>query len=173
MLVFKFMLILDCCTIIYVMQTNKLVLVTGVFDILHAEHIKLLTKAKSLGQRLLVAIESDARVKRIKGEARPVNSQLVRQRNLANLKIADEVIILPEKFDDPQDHRQFLLKIRPDILAVSAHTTHLEEKQRLMAEIGGVVMVILPYNPNISSTKIIASKYKNIRILNKNVRIMC
>lgn len=158
MLVFKFMLILDSCTIIYVMQTNKLVLVTGVFDILHVEHIKLLAKAKSLGQKLLVAIESDVRVKRLKGDNRPINSQLTRRQKIIDLKIADEVIVLPEKFDDPQDHRRFLSKFHPDILAVSAHTAYLEQKRKLMVEIGGAVVVLLPHNPNISTTKIINDK---------------
>jgi len=128
------------------------VLVTGVFDILHDEHVKFLKKAKSLGGQLIVGLESDARVRNIKGEGRPVNLQAIRQKNLQALKISDQVIILPEKFDSPDDHLRFLQKIKPNILAVSSHTAHLEEKRQLMAEIGGIVVVAHHHNPKVSTT---------------------
>ncbi len=131
------------------------VLVTGVFDVLHPEHMLFLQKAKKLGGRLLVGIESDARVQKLKGLARPVNSEEARKKNLLELNIADEVFILPEQFDSPDDHRKLLASVRPDILAVSSHTPHIAEKLQLLKEIGGRVEIVHQHNPSISSTKII------------------
>jgi D-beta-D-heptose 7-phosphate kinase / D-beta-D-heptose 1-phosphate adenosyltransferase len=128
------------------------VLITGVFDVLHEEHITFLRNAKELGGRLLVGIESDVRVQKIKGAARPVNSQQERKKNLEALAIADEVFVLPEKFDTVEDRRRLLKKLHPDILAVSSHTPFLAEKLQLMQEIGGRVEVVHQHNPEVSST---------------------
>lgn len=136
---------------------NQSILVTGVFDVLHAEHINFLQKAKALGGRLAVGIECDERVKRIKGKTRPVNSQEVRKANLEKLEIADEIFILPSQFDTPDDRRKLLQQIQPSVLAVSSHTPHLAQKIRLMSEIGGRVEVVLECNPAVSSSKIIES----------------
>ncbi len=69
------------------------VIVNGTFDILHVGHIELLNYAKSLGDYLIVAIDGDARVKKLKGEKRPINNQYERKTLLENLKSVDEVRI--------------------------------------------------------------------------------
>lgn len=135
------------------------ILATGVFDILHQEHVNFLTKAKELGE-LVVGIESDVRVRKIKGEGRPINRQEIRKANLEALQIADEVFILPEAFDSPDTRLRLLKDLAPDVLAVSANTPHLENKARLMQEIGGRVEVVHQHNPNISTTQIIESRLK-------------
>lgn len=132
-----------------------IVLVTGVFDVLHAEHEYFLRQAKALGGRLIIGIESDVRVKKLKGPDRPINSQNVRQQNLYTLGIADEVFILPEQFDSPEDHRALLLQVKPDILAVSSHSPHIDKKIQLMKEIGGRLEIVHEHNPAISSTILI------------------
>lgn len=71
----------------------KKIFVNGTFDILHEGHLQLLNYAKSLGASLAVAIDSDARVKLLKGESRPVNNQQERANMLINLKAVDEVYI--------------------------------------------------------------------------------
>ncbi len=140
---------------------RPLVLVTGVFDLLHAEHIAFLQKAKALGGSLYVGVECDARVKKIKGEGRPVQTAETRVQAIENLKIAEKVFVLPEHFDLPEQHRQLLIKILPDILAISSHTAHQPEKHKLMEEIGGTVVVVHPHNPAISTTQLLAnSNYK-------------
>jgi D-beta-D-heptose 7-phosphate kinase/D-beta-D-heptose 1-phosphate adenosyltransferase len=71
----------------------KKVFVNGTFDILHVGHIALLDYAKSLGDRLVVGIDSDDRVKLLKGSDRPINSQIERGILLAALKSVDEVFV--------------------------------------------------------------------------------
>lgn len=132
-----------------------IVLATGVFDVLHEEHVVFLQKAKELGGRLVVGIESDVRVRQLKGEGRPINAQAVRKANLEKLGIADEVFVLPEQFTSEKDYRALLAQLKPDILAVSSHTPHLDKKQRLMQEIGGKVVVVHDHNPAVSSTILI------------------
>lgn len=70
-----------------------MIFVNGTFDILHAGHIHLLNYAKSLGNYLMVGIDSDIRVKRLKGNDRPINNQYERQLMLENLKAVDRVVI--------------------------------------------------------------------------------
>ena len=77
----------------------KQVVVNGTFDILHSGHLALLNHARSLGDRLTVAIDSDQRVKRLKGSSRPINTERERQEMLANLRAVDEVKI----FETDQD----------------------------------------------------------------------
>jgi D-beta-D-heptose 7-phosphate kinase/D-beta-D-heptose 1-phosphate adenosyltransferase len=75
------------------------VVVNGTFDLLHSGHLALLNHARSLGDHLLVAIDSDRRVKELKGPTRPVNNEYERQEMLRNLRAVDEVKI----FDTDQD----------------------------------------------------------------------
>lgn len=131
------------------------VLVTGVFDVLHFEHKNFLKKAKGLGDILLVGVESDKRVREIKGKGRPINLQEKRVESLRNLGIANKVFVLPEKFSESKDHLKFLKKIKPDFLAVSSHTAHLEKKKEIMSQVEGKLVVVHEQNPKISTTKII------------------
>lgn len=70
-----------------------IIFVNGTFDIVHPGHIQLLNFAKSLGNKLVVAIDSDIRVKSLKGSVRPINNELERKFLLENLKAVDEVKI--------------------------------------------------------------------------------
>lgn len=69
----------------------KRIIVNGTFDILHSGHLALLNYARSLGDYLVVAIDSDRRVKELKGTDRPVNTQVERAELLSNLRAVDEV----------------------------------------------------------------------------------
>lgn len=77
----------------------KKIFINGTFDIIHLGHLALFNYAKSLGDFLLVAIDSDARVKQLKGNDRPINNQIERKTLLENLKAVDEVQI----FDTDQE----------------------------------------------------------------------
>lgn len=136
-------------------RQQKVVLATGVFDLLHHEHIHFLQRAKASGDVLVVGIESDARVRQLKGEGRPVENQVIREQKVASVPGVDGVFVLPEVFDQPEHHLELLKILRPEILAVSSHTPHLENKQKLMALVGGRVEVVLEQNPEVSTTKLI------------------
>ena len=131
------------------------VLVTGVFDILHLEHKKFLKAAKKQGDLLLVGLETDARVKKLKGSNRPINSLQTRIKNLMSWGIADQIFALPKKFNSQKDHRALINQIKPNILAVSSHTPNLPAKRKLMGSIGGTLKIVHPFNPKISVTKLL------------------
>ena len=87
------------------------VMVNGTFDIVHRGHIGMLNYAKSLGITLLVAIDSDRRVKELKGPTRPVNSQWDRWYLLGNLKAVDTVRL----FDSTEELIEIMKEYKPDI----------------------------------------------------------
>ena len=89
----------------------KTVFTNGCFDILHVGHIRYLAEARALGNKLVVGINSDDSVKRLKGESRPINSQLNRREMLLALRCVDEVVIFEE--DTPLN---LIKKVNPDIL---------------------------------------------------------
>ena len=92
-------------------QGEKIVFTNGCFDILHAGHVGYLEQARKLGDRLIVAVNADASVRRLKGEGRPINSEDRRMAVLAGLESVDWVLA----FNDDTPERLLSL-IRPDIL---------------------------------------------------------
>lgn len=96
-------------------ENKKIVFTNGVFDIIHRGHVEYLSEAKSLGDVLIVGLNSDSSVKMIKGEKRPVVSEENRAFVLANLKPVDYVIIFSE--DTPYN---LINKIKPGILVKGA-----------------------------------------------------
>jgi D-beta-D-heptose 7-phosphate kinase/D-beta-D-heptose 1-phosphate adenosyltransferase len=90
----------------------KTVIVNGTFDILHPGHISMLNTARSLGDYLIVCIDTDRRVKELKGDRRPINDQNVRKIMLSNLKAVDIV----EFFDSQEDLINLIKLYKPDIM---------------------------------------------------------
>lgn len=90
---------------------ERIVFTNGVFDILHHGHLKLLSEAYTLGTRLVVGINSDASVKRLKGNSRPINNQLKRKTQLETLPWISEVIIFEE--DTPYE---LIKRIKPHLI---------------------------------------------------------
>lgn len=88
------------------------VIVNGTFDILHRGHLELLEHAKSCGDYLVVAIDTDRRVKELKGNTRPVNTQNDRKYHLEMLKPVDEVRL----FDNKEELVQIIEDYKPDIM---------------------------------------------------------
>jgi rfaE bifunctional protein nucleotidyltransferase chain/domain len=97
---------------------NKVVFTNGVFDLLHLGHITYLSKAAELGDKLIIGLNTDASVKRLKGESRPVNDQSNRAALLAALFFVDAVILFEE--DTP---RELITQLMPDILIKGADYT--------------------------------------------------
>ncbi|QSE99343.1 D-glycero-beta-D-manno-heptose 1-phosphate adenylyltransferase [Fulvivirga lutea] len=90
---------------------DEVVFTNGCFDILHLGHVDYLEKARALGDRLVVALNTDNSVKRLKGEERPLNNELSRARLIAALEFVDAVVYFSE--DTPQNVIETLI---PDIL---------------------------------------------------------
>ena len=134
---------------------QKVILVTGVFDLLHSEHQKFLRNAKELGGFLLVGVESDARVRKLKGPGRPVRTETQRVVDIEQLDVADAVFILPENFSQPEHHEQLMREVRPNFLAISSHSPHQTEKKLLVEKYGGELRIVSQHNPAVSTTKIL------------------
>jgi rfaE bifunctional protein nucleotidyltransferase chain/domain len=135
-------------------KNQKVVLVTGVFDLLHIEHIRFLTQAKAAGDKLIVGVESDTRAKSIKGHDRPINNQAIRLEQIAAIKVVDLAFVLPEKFSTQTDWESFMASITPNIYAVSSNTAHLENKRTICQKYGATLKIVHPFNPEYSSSKL-------------------
>ncbi|WP_374075338.1 D-glycero-beta-D-manno-heptose 1-phosphate adenylyltransferase [Bdellovibrio bacteriovorus] len=92
-------------------QGKKIVFTNGVFDLLHVGHVRYLQEARSLGDALVVGVNADASVKRLKGPTRPVQTENDRAEILAGLWAVDFTVIFTE--DTPAN---LIEKVRPDIL---------------------------------------------------------
>ncbi|MBS0619714.1 MAG: D-glycero-beta-D-manno-heptose 1-phosphate adenylyltransferase [Spirochaetes bacterium] len=129
---------------------KKIIFTNGCFDILHSGHVQLLSQARALGDFLIVGINADASVKRLKGESRPINSEIDRARILAQLPYIDAVVRFTE--DTPLALMQL---IKPDVHVKGGD--YVKEKlpeYKLMQELGREI-VILPFRKGYSTTKII------------------
>ena len=92
-------------------QNKKVVFTNGCFDLLHVGHVRYLAEAKKLGDFLIVGINSDDSVKRLKGPTRPIQNQSDRAEILKALEAVDETVIFTE--DTPEN---LIKNVRPDIL---------------------------------------------------------
>ena len=125
---------------------ETVVFTNGCFDILHRGHVTYLAQAKALGDRLVVGVNSDDSVRRLKGESRPVNRETDRALLLAALRFVDEVVIFGE--DTPE---KLLEKLRPDILVKGGDYKKEDVKGK---EFAGRVE-ILPFVEGCSTTNVI------------------
>ena len=132
------------------LQDEKIVFTNGVFDILHDGHIASLSEAASFGHVLIVGVNTDASVKRLKGESRPVNNEKSRSLLLASLVITDAVILFEE--DTPQ---KLISAILPDVLVKGGDYTldQIVGANEVLAN-GGDVKIV-PILEGFSTTSII------------------
>jgi rfaE bifunctional protein nucleotidyltransferase chain/domain len=96
------------------------VMVNGTFDVLHPGHIALLNTARSYGDWLVVAIDTDRRVKELKGEQRPINNQTDRKIMLSNLKAVDFVVF----FDSTEELIGLMKLYKPDVYVKGSDWKH-------------------------------------------------
>jgi D-beta-D-heptose 7-phosphate kinase/D-beta-D-heptose 1-phosphate adenosyltransferase len=134
---------------------QHIVLATGFFDLLHAEHKSFLGKAKAKGDVLIVAVESDARARALKGAGRPVEPQVTRCQNILNLDVVDYAVALGDDFNTFAAYESLIAAVVPDTYAVSSHTTHQKNKQFLIEKYGGSLEIVHEFNHEISTTQII------------------
>jgi rfaE bifunctional protein nucleotidyltransferase chain/domain len=143
---------------------ERVVFTNGVFDLIHIGHLTYLAKAAGLGNKLIVGLNADSSVKRIKGENRPVNDQNSRAALLASLFFVDAVVIFNE--DDPL---HLITKLKPDILVKGADYSvdSIVGAKEIMAN-GGEVKTI-DFVSGYSSTSII-EKIRNQQIPDQPIK---
>lgn len=135
-------------------QNRKIVLVGGVFDILHIGHIKFLEKAKEKGNILFVFLESDDTAKKLKGENRPINTQKTRALVLAALETVDYIVLLPKMKND-KDYDKLVTLIKPLVIAVSGNDKNIEHKKRQAKITGAKVLTVTAQISNQSTTRLV------------------
>ncbi|MHB8580231.1 MAG: D-glycero-beta-D-manno-heptose 1-phosphate adenylyltransferase [Ignavibacteriaceae bacterium] len=139
-------------------ENKKVVFTNGVFDLIHSGHVDYLVKAKSLGDVLIVGMNSDASVKRIKGNSRPILAEKERAFIISNLKPVDFVTIFEE--DTPAN---LIQNIIPDVLVKGADWSLDKIVGREIVEANGGEVKAIKFVNDQSTSKIIKSileKYK-------------
>jgi len=123
----------------------------GCFDILHAGHVRMLDAAHALGDCLIVCLNSDASIRRLKGPERPVVEEADRAAVLAALGSVDAVALFDE--DTPE---KLLDRLRPDLFAKGGDYRIADLPEATLLESWGGQAVVLPYVPGRSTTRLIA-----------------
>jgi rfaE bifunctional protein nucleotidyltransferase chain/domain len=130
--------------------SGNVVFTNGVFDLLHPGHIDVLLGARRKGELLVVGVNSDASVKRLKGPERPIRTQVERAYVLAALAMVDVVIIFDE--DTPLET---VMAIRPDVLVKGGDYTEATVVGAREVRSWGGSVAIIPLTPGHSTTSII------------------
>ena len=129
-------------------QGKRVVFTNGCYDLLHPGHVRLLERARALGDILILALNSDDSVQRLKGPARPLLSQDRRAALASSLEAVDAVTFFSE--DTP---RELIAAVLPDVLVKGADWSHFIAGREEVEAAGGQVMA-LPLEPGYSSTSI-------------------
>jgi rfaE bifunctional protein nucleotidyltransferase chain/domain len=132
---------------------ERVTLTNGCFDVLHVGHVRYLRAARKLGGKVVVAVNSDASARALKGEGRPIMPDAERAEILAALADVDAVVVFPES-----DVRSLIREIRPDFHAKGTDYTaeSVPERDEVQACGGRVVIVGDPKNH--SATEIVRSR---------------
>jgi D-beta-D-heptose 7-phosphate kinase/D-beta-D-heptose 1-phosphate adenosyltransferase len=129
---------------------GRVVFTNGVFDLLHPGHIDVLLGARRLGEALVVGVNSDASVRRLKGEGRPVRSETERCYVLAALAMVDAVVVFDE--DTPLE---LIKALRPDVLVKGGDYTDASIVGATEVRSWGGEVVVIPLTPGHSTTSTI------------------
>jgi D-glycero-beta-D-manno-heptose 1-phosphate adenylyltransferase len=130
-------------------EAKRVVFTNGCYDILHPGHIRLLEKARSMGDLLILALNTDAGVGRLKGPSRPLIAEQDRVTMALSLEAVDAVALFDE--DTP---RELIAAVLPDILIKGADWAHFIAGREEVEAAGGKVLA-LPLEPGYSTTGIV------------------
>ncbi len=129
-------------------ENKKVVFTNGCYDVLHPGHIRLLERARSLGDVLVLALNTDSSVRRFKGPSRPFFSEEERAALALRLQAVDAVVFFDE--DTP---RELITAVLPDVLVKGADWAHFIAGREEVEAVGGQVYA-LPLEPGFSTTDI-------------------
>jgi len=107
---------------------------------------------------LVVALESDKRIRKTKGKGRPINTFEIRERNLIRLNEVSFVLKLADNFGSKKERLNFLRLIEPKILAISSGDSKEKEKRKECQEAGCQLKIVYQYNPEVSTTKLLLDR---------------
>jgi D-glycero-beta-D-manno-heptose 1-phosphate adenylyltransferase len=131
-------------------QARQCVVFTnGCYDLLHPGHIRLLEQARSLGDVLILALNSDASVRRMKGPSRPLIPERERMEMALALQAVDAVILF-----DEETPRDLIAEVLPDVLIKGADWSHFIAGREEVEAAGGQVLTV-PLEPGYSTTNIV------------------
>ncbi len=136
---------------------RKAVLVGGCFDVLHPGHVIFLEKARKEGDFLIVLLESDEKIKQIKGKNRPFFNQKERASVLRGLKFVDQIIMLPFLKSDG-DYEKIIKKLKPDIIAATKGAPDNFHKERIAKLIGAKLKIVSKIIGDYSTSRILTDK---------------
>jgi rfaE bifunctional protein nucleotidyltransferase chain/domain len=136
-------------------KKKSIILVGGCFDIIHPGHIIFLEKAKAQGDVLLVLLESDKSVKKIKGARRPYHKQLDRAQLLSALRSVDFVLMLP-LFKDNSSYEKLIGKIKPEIICATSGYGDTAHHRRIAKIVGAKFKYVTKKIGNHSSSRILS-----------------
>ncbi|MDA0203785.1 MAG: adenylyltransferase/cytidyltransferase family protein [Acidobacteria bacterium] len=128
---------------------EKVVFTNGCFDLLHPGHVRVLEKSRNLGDRLIVAINGDDSVHRLKGPTRPILDERERAETLAGFAAVDAVAIFDQ--DTPEE---IIARIVPDILVKGADWAHWVAGRDTVEAAGGEVKLVA-LEPGFSTTDVV------------------
>lgn len=133
---------------------KKVVLVGGCFDVLHPGHVIFLEKAKGVGDILVVLLESDEKVKKLKGQRRPIHNQKERAIVLSALSCVDYIVLLPVMAGSNQ-YDQLIVKIKPDVIAVTQGYHNTNHHQRAADLVNAKLKIVTKMIGNHSTSGIL------------------
>ena len=116
----------------------KIVLTSGSFDLIHLGHAKYLAKAKELGDVLVVGVDSDAKIRRRKGEDRPMVPERERLEMLAHQRPVDLLYLKP----DDEERWALIKAVEPDVLVLTADHSYGADEQAALEEIVGRIAIV-------------------------------
>ena len=134
---------------------KRIVFTNGCFDLLHVGHVRYLKKAKTFGDILIVALNSDKSIHLIKGPQRPINPEKARAEVLVALNSVDYVTL----FDEP-DPQNIIAALLPDVLVKGSDWSKNRVIGKDMVEARGGKVITLPVVPHVSTTRIIGDIIK-------------
>ncbi len=133
---------------------KELVLFGCCFDVLHPCHVIFLEQAKAVGDILIVLLESDQKIKQLKGVNRPLHIQVERAKVLSALNSVDFIVTIPFMEED-KEYDEIIIKIKPDIIAVTQGYENIEHHKRSAKLVGAKLKFVTKIIGNYSTSRIL------------------
>lgn len=133
-------------------EGQSIVLAGGCFDILHIGHIKFLQKAKAMGDILIILLESDEAIQKLKGIERPIHSQRNRAEILSFNTLVDYIVLLPPL--NSHEYDTIVFELNPTVIATTNPDPNKHYKEKQAKKLGIKVVDVIDRIQNVSSSRI-------------------